>query len=103
MERFAHLRTDKSMQRWTENTKFRAPHKPLLLLTVLSQIEGESEENRIYPSLSLHWTSANNGLECWSPVHLQASFCHSFICVAKDFGILWPFLENKTSCTLREP
>lgn len=54
MERFAHLRTDKSMQRWTENTKFRAPHKPLLLLTVLSQIEGGSlKTNRIYPSPEL--------------------------------------------------
>lgn len=32
---FSRLRTDKNTKRWTEATKYRAPHKPLLLLSVL--------------------------------------------------------------------
>lgn len=35
IEAFSHLKTDKSASRWGEKTKFRAPHKPLLLLAVM--------------------------------------------------------------------
>lgn len=35
---FSNLRSDASRSRWTEPTKFRAPHKPLLLLAVIDLI-----------------------------------------------------------------
>lgn len=35
LELFQHLNTDKSKSRWSEQTTFRAPHKPLLLLAVM--------------------------------------------------------------------
>ena len=38
IHRFTHLRTDTSRARWTAATRFRAPHKPLLLLAVLDLI-----------------------------------------------------------------
>lgn len=46
--RFARLRTDKSRSRWSAITLNRAPHKPLLLLSVLDLFEqGEVEYNLI--------------------------------------------------------
>jgi len=46
--RFANLRTDKSRSRWPEVTYNRAPHKPLLLLSVLDLFEqGEIKSNLI--------------------------------------------------------
>jgi len=38
IKNFSHLRSDTSRTRWTEATKFRAPHKPLLLLSVIDLI-----------------------------------------------------------------
>ena len=35
LKRFTALKTDKSAARWDENTRLRAPHKPLLLLAVM--------------------------------------------------------------------
>ncbi len=32
---FSNLRSDTSRSRWTSATKYRAPHKPLLLLAVI--------------------------------------------------------------------
>lgn len=46
--RFAELRTDKSSSRWPNATSNRAPHKPLLLLSVLDLFEqGEVKSNLI--------------------------------------------------------
>lgn len=46
--RFARLRTDKSSSRWPDATSNRAPHKPLLLLSVLDLFErGEVRSNSI--------------------------------------------------------
>lgn len=46
--KFSHLRTDKSSTRWTSDTNFHAPHKPLLLLAILDLIEqGSIQENLI--------------------------------------------------------
>lgn len=46
--RFARLRTDKSFSRWSDATSNRAPHKPLLLLSVLDLFEqGEVKSNLI--------------------------------------------------------
>lgn len=48
IRRFARLRTDKSRARWTETTNYRAPHKPLLLLSVMDLFEqGEVRSNLI--------------------------------------------------------
>jgi putative restriction endonuclease len=45
---FSHLSTDKSPARWTEITRHRAPHKPLLLMTVLDLFaEGQITANLI--------------------------------------------------------
>lgn len=45
---FLNLKTDKSKSRWDEQTTFRAPHKPLLLLTILDLFaEGEILSNLI--------------------------------------------------------
>jgi len=35
LKTFSTLRSDTSRSRWTAATKFRAPHKPLLLLAVI--------------------------------------------------------------------
>jgi putative restriction endonuclease len=35
LNKFSHLRTDKSRSRWSNQTRHRAPHKPLLLLSVI--------------------------------------------------------------------
>jgi len=46
--RFASLRTDKSRSRWSDATRNRAPHKPLLLLSVLDLFErGEIASNLV--------------------------------------------------------
>lgn len=47
---FGKLRTDKNSQRWTDQTYFRAPHKPLLLLAVIDRFaDGELTQNFIQP------------------------------------------------------
>ena len=52
--RFARLRTDKNRFRWPTTTSNRAPHKPLLLLSVLDLIEqGIVESNLIEPTSDL--------------------------------------------------
>lgn len=38
VDQFAKLRTDKSRARWSADTMYRAPHKPLLLLAVMDSI-----------------------------------------------------------------
>lgn len=53
-KRFARLRTDKNRFRWPPTTSNRAPHKPLLLLSVLDLFErGMVESNLIEPTSEL--------------------------------------------------
>ena len=48
------LRTDRSRNRWPDTLSHRAPHKPLLLISVLDLIdEGVIDENLIQPSSDL--------------------------------------------------
>lgn len=48
VQKFAKLKTDKSQTRWTAETNYRAPHKPLLLLSVMDLIaEGTINSNLI--------------------------------------------------------
>ncbi len=60
---FANLRSDASRARWTELTKHRAPHKPLLLLSVIdlfSQGNIRSNLTELTPDLgetfTLYWS-----------------------------------------------
>lgn len=56
---FAKLRTDRNRNRWTEATTFRAPHKPLLLLSILDLIaQGRITRNFIEPAFELAETFA---------------------------------------------
>ena len=46
--RFGRLHTDKNKNRWNQRTTFRAPHKPLVLLSVLDRVsEGAIQSNLI--------------------------------------------------------
>jgi putative restriction endonuclease len=48
VDRFAKLRTDTSASRWSATTRHRAPHKPLLLLSIIDLFaEGEIAANLI--------------------------------------------------------
>ena len=51
---FANLRTDKNKNKYPAMTRHRAPHKPILLLSVMDLIEqGVIAQNFIEPSLDL--------------------------------------------------
>ena len=63
IEVFSNLNTDKAKARWTAATMHRAPHKPLLLLSILDLFaEGAIVENLIQPDIELseifahYWT-----------------------------------------------
>lgn len=44
----ASLKSDRSTDRWSANSKHRAPHKPLMLLAIIKRIDaGEIDENLI--------------------------------------------------------
>lgn len=63
IDKFSSLNTDKSKSRWGEETNYRAPHKPLLLLAILDLFaEGSIQTNLIELSeelgelFSLYWS-----------------------------------------------
>ena len=65
VKQFAHLHTDTSRARWTEETHHRAPHKPLLLLAVIDLFaEGAISSNLIEltselgETFTLYWARA---------------------------------------------
>lgn len=54
LHKLTHLRTDKNRSRWTETTAFQAPHKPLLLLSIMDlAAQGELESAFIEPCFEL--------------------------------------------------
>ena len=54
MDKFTDLNMDKSTARWSAQTTYQAPHKPLLLLSVCDLFaEGSITQNLIEPSLEL--------------------------------------------------
>jgi len=62
-KQFAKLRTDKVAGRWSEATNNQAPHKPLLLLSVIDLFaQGKLQNNLIEPNIELgelfndYWT-----------------------------------------------
>jgi putative restriction endonuclease len=56
---FSQLRTDKNRKRWTVATTHRAPHKPLLLLSILDLVaQGRITKNFIEPTFELAETFA---------------------------------------------
>ena len=78
LQSFSKLRTDKSSKRWSADTCSRAPHKPLLLLSILDLISsGAISKNLIEPSFELAETF--NGY--WSkvmPIGTSASMSYPF-------------------------
>jgi putative restriction endonuclease len=59
---FSELRTDKNKNSWSAATTFRAPHKPLLLLSILDQISKKKiNKEFIAPSSDLNETYSS----CW--------------------------------------
>ncbi|MEA3469698.1 MAG: hypothetical protein U9R57_15955, partial [Thermodesulfobacteriota bacterium] len=65
LESFSMLRTDKNSKRWSADTCCRAPHKPLLLLSILDLISsGSISKNFIEPSFEL----AETFNDYWSKV-----------------------------------
>jgi putative restriction endonuclease len=78
LQEFSTLRTDKNSKRWSADTCSRAPHKPLLLLSILDLISsGSISKNFIEPSFELAETF--NGY--WAkvmPIGTSASMSYPF-------------------------
>jgi putative restriction endonuclease len=78
LQSFSKLRTDKSSKRWSADTCSRAPHKPLLLLSILDLIaSGSITKNFIEPSFEL----AETFNSYWSkvmPIGISASMSYPF-------------------------
>jgi putative restriction endonuclease len=84
LKRFARLRTDSGHDRYPATTCHRAPHKPLLLLSVMDHIaEGVITENFIRPSLDLVETF-NFYITLALPVGWKTSMAHPFPRLQKE-------------------
>ena len=80
---FANIRTDKGRDRYPEATFHRAPHKPILLLSVMDLIaQGRIKENFIEPSLDL--------------VETFNSYYSSFMPPGSITSMAYPFSRLKT-------
>jgi putative restriction endonuclease len=80
----SHLRTDAGRNRYSELTLHRAPHKPLLLLSVMDHIaEGVIAENFILPTLNLVETF-NIYITLVLPVGWKTSMAHPFPRLQRD-------------------
>jgi putative restriction endonuclease len=78
LRKFARLRTDAGKHRYPATTCHRAPHKPLLLLSVMDHIaEGVITENFIRPSLDLVETF-NIYITLVLPIGWKTSMAHPF-------------------------
>jgi len=82
MKAFEKLNVDRVASRYTEHALFRAPHKPLLLLSILELIESKViTENRIEPSSDLveaFWSYTSKvpqgrRMHLWLPFHHMQS------------------------------
>jgi predicted restriction endonuclease len=81
---FANLRTDKNKNKYPAMTRHRAPHKPILLLSVMDLIEqGIIIENFIEPSLDLVETF-NTYISIVLPTGWKTSMAHPFPRLQKD-------------------
>ena len=81
---FANLRTDKNKNRYPATTCHRAPHKPILLLSVMDLIEqGIITENFIEPSLDLVETF-NTYISMVLPAGWKTSMAHPFPRLQRD-------------------
>lgn len=95
LQSFSKLRTDKNSKRWSADTCFQAPHKPLLLLSILDLISsGSITKNFIEPSFELAETF--NGY--WAkvmPVGTSASMSYPFYHLeTADF---WHLIEQPST------
>ena len=81
---FGSLRTDKNRKRYPAVTRHRAPHKPILLLSVIDLIEqGIINQNFIEPSLDLVETF-NTYISMVLPPGWKTSMAHPFPRLQKD-------------------
>jgi len=84
LRKFAKLRTDKNRNRYPAQTMHRAPHKPILLLSVMDLIaQGAINRNFIEPSLELVETF-NTYILLVLPVGWKTSMAHPFPRLQKD-------------------
>ena len=83
-ERFRNLRRDKSRSKYPEHTRFAAPHKPLLLLSVLDLIaEGSITENMI-PLTSTLQDTFSRYWSCIMPLTWRADIAMPFYHLTGD-------------------
>jgi len=84
LKKFANLRTDKNRNRYPPTTLHRAPHKPVLLLSVMDLIEqGVIAENFIEPSLDLV-EAFNTYISMVLPIGWKTSMAHPFSRLQSD-------------------
>jgi putative restriction endonuclease len=84
LKKFARLRTDAGRNRYPASTFYRAPHKPLLLLSVMDHIaEGVIAENFIRPSLDLAETF-NAYISLVLPAGWKTSMAYPFPRLQRD-------------------
>ncbi len=75
---FSTLRTDKNRNRWSEVTRYQAPHKPFLLLSIFDLIaSGTITRNFIEPSFELAETFAGYWLQVM-PIGTSGSMSYPF-------------------------
>jgi putative restriction endonuclease len=78
LKKFSRLNTDKSLQRWSEATCHRAPHKPFLLLSIMDLIaQGQITENFIEPSFELVDTW-NGYWQAIMPINKHSTMAYPF-------------------------
>lgn len=81
---FANLRTDKNRNRYPASTLHHAPHKPILLLSVMDLIEqGIISKNFIVPSLDLV-ENFNTYISMVLPAGWKTSLAHPFPRLQRD-------------------
>jgi putative restriction endonuclease len=78
LNKFSHLRTDKHRNRYPAFTRYRAPHKPFLMLSIMDLIAlGRIAENFIEPSFELVQTW-NDYWSAIMPVGHRSTMAHPF-------------------------
>jgi len=90
---FSKLNTDKNRKRWTELTHYQAPHKPLLLISVMDLIaQGSITENFIEPSYELVDTF-NNYWSSIMPIGKTTSMAYPFFYMRSEG--FWHLVPDK--------
>lgn len=99
IQKFSKLNTDKGKNRFPESTRYRAPHKPLLLLSIMDLIaQGIIKNNFIEPSFDLvdTWNGYWNAI---MPVGRQSTMAYPFERLKSDG--FWHLVPNPGYDTTR--